>query len=93
MIRFKRPLKLFQRYSIRTEVVCWDERAFYLEQTFQRGSTFIAKAVVEARFLSTSGERIPADKVVVLAGYSEPSPPMPAWIEDWQRAQPPMNDF
>jgi len=91
-IRFKKPLKLFQRYEIETEVLCWDHRAFFLVQTFTRDETFVAKAVVEARFLSTSGERITSAQILALTDYQGPSPAMPDWIADWQRAQPAMSD-
>jgi len=72
MIRFKKPLKLFQRYDITTEVVCWDHRAFFLVQTFSRDEEFVAKAVVEARFLSTSGERISATVAACSAFDEQP---------------------
>ncbi len=90
-IRFKKPLKLFQRYEIETEVVCWDHKAFYLVQTFYRNEKFLAKAVVEARFLSMRGRKIKANEILTMVDYSEPSPPMPDWIADWQRAQPAMS--
>jgi len=92
-IRFKKPLKLFQRYEIETEVVCWDHRAFYLVQTFSRNEKFIAKAVVEARFLSMRGKKIKANEILSMMDYKEASPPMPGWIADWQRAQPAMSDI
>ncbi len=91
-IRFKHSLKLFQQYEIETEVVCWDHRAFYLVQTFTRNDEFVAKAAVEARFLSTSGKRIPVSDLLVMMGHTSPSPPMPAWISDWQHAQPGMSE-
>ena len=91
-IRFKRPLKFFQQYEIETEVVCWDHRAFYLVQTFTRNKEFVAKAVVEARFLSTSGKKIAAGDLIALMKHKDPSPPMPEWISDWQRAQPAMSE-
>jgi len=92
MIRFKRPLKLFQRYEIETEVLCWDHRAFYLQQTFTRNEEFVAKAIVEARFLSTSGKKVKAADLLHLISHTDPSPPMPGWVVDWQKAQPSMSD-
>lgn len=92
-IRFKQSLKLFQRFEINTEVACWDHWAFYIVQTFTREETFVAKAVVEIRFLSTSGKKITANEIVKLLNYQEPSPPMPDWIADLQRAQPAMSDI
>ena len=92
-IRFKKPLKLFQRYEIETEVACWDHRAFYLVQTFSRNEQFLAKAVVEARFLSVNGRKIKAIEILSMMNCTEASPPMPGWIADWQRAQPAMSDI
>ena len=31
-ISYKKAMKLFQRYLIKTRIVCWDERAFYVQQ-------------------------------------------------------------
>lgn len=91
-IRFKRPLKLFQQYEIESEVVCWDHRAFYIVQTFTRNEAFVAKAVVEARFLSTDGKKISAGDLIKMIEHTEPSPPMPEWISNWQLAQPAMSE-
>ncbi len=33
-IRFQRSLKLFQKFSITTEVVGWDEKSIYMQQVF-----------------------------------------------------------
>uniref|UniRef100_A0A8C5RSV6 Protein THEM6 n=1 Tax=Laticauda laticaudata TaxID=8630 RepID=A0A8C5RSV6_LATLA len=32
--RFRRSLKLWERFAIRTRMLCWDDHAFYLEQQF-----------------------------------------------------------
>jgi len=53
-IRFKRSLTLFQKFTIRTSVVGWDDRSIYLEQLFISKGELVAKAVVDARFLKKS---------------------------------------
>lgn len=92
-IRFKRSLKPFQRYDITTEVVCWDHWSFYIVQTFSSDDTFMAKAVVDIRFLAKSGEKIPTSELTKMMEVQQPSPPMPDWIADWQRSQTAMSDI
>ncbi|KAM9308847.1 LOW QUALITY PROTEIN: protein THEM6 [Gastrophryne carolinensis] len=33
-VRYRRSLRLLEAFQIRTRLLCWDERAFYLEQRF-----------------------------------------------------------
>lgn len=94
-IRFRRSLKLFERYTITTRVIAWNERSVYIEQVFERtgtsGTQAVATALIDARFLSTSGERIGTAQLLDVAaaddalGFdgSESSPAMPPWVESW----------
>ena len=34
-VRFRRSLKLFQPFSIKTKIVCWDQKWVYLEQRIE----------------------------------------------------------
>ncbi|KAM4688722.1 protein THEM6 [Discoglossus pictus] len=33
-VRYRRSLKLFENFEIRTRLLCWDDKAFYVEQRF-----------------------------------------------------------
>src|SRR5512144_2767189 len=35
-IRFRSPLKAFQKYELRTRIIYWDDDTFYLRQRFER---------------------------------------------------------
>ena len=82
-IRFKRSLKLWQRFNIVTSVVGWDDRSIYLEQVFISKGSIVAKAVVDARFLSKTGERITPEKLMAFLDIDMPPPDLPDWIESW----------
>jgi len=82
-IRFKKSLTLFQRFTIRTRVVGWDERSIYLEQQFIAKDKLIAKAVVDARFLSKSGERILPPQLMEFLELTDSMPDMPEWVASW----------
>jgi len=82
-IRFRKSLKLWQRFTITTTVVGWDDRSIYLEQVFTSKGSLVAKAVVDARFLSKKGERITPAMLMDFLSIEEPAPEMPEWIESW----------
>ena len=86
-IRFRRSLTLLQRFEIETRVVGWDDKAFVLEQRFERGTETVADAFVRARFLSKTGERIAPRDVLALVGEGEQSPEMPEPIARWNADQ------
>jgi len=65
-VEYRRSLKLWQKVNITTRIIGWDEKSFFLEQVFNRGDTHIATLTIDARFLSTSGERIGSAQLMQL---------------------------
>ena len=49
-IRFKKSLQLFQHFDLITKIESWDERNFYIRQTFVRGDVLIAEGYIKGRF-------------------------------------------
>lgn len=90
-IRFKRSLKLFQRFTIRTKVLGWDERSIYLEQTFLVKDKLVAKAVVDARFLSRKGGKVTPSQLLTLLGLESRSPVLPEWVSTWVQSNEQLN--
>jgi len=84
-IRFRRSLQLFQAFEVETTVIGWDDKAFIIQHRFLRGAELVAEAVVRARFLRRGGGTVSSRELLDLAGKSEPSPTLPAWIDAWNR--------
>ncbi|UCB56078.1 MAG: thioesterase family protein [Thiotrichales bacterium] len=63
-IRFRYPLKLFQKYRLRTRIVWWDESTFYFRQIFERNGRVLATGYVCATLLGEDG---PIDPGRILA--------------------------
>lgn len=82
-IRFKRSLKLWQRFTIRTKVVGWDDRSIYLEQHFISKGNLVAKAVVDARFLSKKGGAVTTDELLQFLEIKNEPPELEPWIASW----------
>lgn len=82
-IQIKKSLKLGQVFSINTRVIGWSDKAVYMEQVYMRGETFIARALVDARFLSLKGERVSNQELLDLLGLVRSSPTLPNYLQLW----------
>jgi len=82
-IRFKRSLKLFQKFIIRTSVIGWDERSIYLEQLFISKGKLVAKAVVDARFLKKKGGIVTPAELLAFLEIDQSSSELPDWVATW----------
>jgi acyl-CoA thioesterase FadM len=71
---FRRSLNPFERYTLETRVLGWDDRWAYLEQTFINSKgELAARGFVKAAFLK-EGKRLDMGDVVFAGGASGPSP-------------------
>jgi len=92
-IRFRRSLKLFQRFEVETRVIGWDDKAFLMQQRFLRrkrrtgAMDVIAEGVVRARFVSRAGAVPAADFLALLGARNATSPELPEWIAQWNAVQ------
>lgn len=82
-IRFKKSLTLFQKFTIRTRVVGWDERSIYLEQQFLSKGKLVAKAVVDARFLKKKGGNVAPAELLAFLNIEHNRPDLPDWVATW----------
>ena len=82
-IRFRLSLKLFQVYQVRTRLLGWDRRWFYLEHSFtdQRGSC--AAVGITRAGLRKDGAWVNTDDVADCVCPGARSPIIPAHVHDW----------
>ncbi len=85
-VRYRRSLLPFQRYDIRTRLVGWDERWFYVEQRFERAGETVAAALVKGLFLGPEG-RVPTQAVVDATGHHVDPPALPEAVAAWQESE------
>ncbi|GAA4728697.1 hypothetical protein GCM10023216_20120 [Isoptericola chiayiensis] len=85
---YKRSLQLFDRVTLTTRTLGWDERVVYLEQVFTARDRFCARGLVAGRFLGKDGTRVAPSDVVALLGDDAPaaSPELPDDVAAWARA-------
>lgn len=78
-IRFRKSLTPFQKFYIRTHLVGWDERYFFLRQKFivpsYDGEELYASAVIKGRFLKKGGVKVSPDELFAAAEIQAPERP------------------
>lgn len=83
-ITFQRPLKLFQRFTLTTTIVGWDEKWIYMEQTFEHEGKRAATAFVKGILRGKEGS-VPTAEVMAAVGVMSAPPPLPAPFREWVR--------
>ena len=83
-IRYRKSLLPFERFTVRSRVVCWDEKWHYFEHILERRGEVAAHAYVRGLMRGPEGNVRPKE-LLELAGTPElASPEMPPDIEAWR---------
>ena len=96
-VRFRRRIRGFERFEVRSRAVCWDDKFIYIEQSmWKRNGECTSHVLYRSAVTDKNGIVIPA-RVLSAMGQDSPSPVMPKWIAHWTRAEsarpwPPMQD-
>jgi acyl-CoA thioesterase FadM len=78
-ITYRRSLPLWARYQLSSRLVCWDERWFYMEQTFTGKDGLVAIGWVKGALLNKT-VTVPPQQIMELVHPGLESPPMPESI-------------
>ncbi len=81
-IRYKMSLLPFQRYRLRTRLLGWDEKWFYIEQRFERKNRTIAVALVKSLFRGDQ-RNLPPAEVLRHVNADLNTPDLPDQIKKW----------
>lgn len=96
-VRYRSRVRTFEKFSMKSRAICWDEKFMYLEQCMVKQDGEVANhALYRAAVTDTNGIVAPA-RVLATLGRQEVSPPMPDWVSNWiaadaTRPWPPMQD-
>lgn len=85
MIRYRREIKWLETFALRSRIAGWDEKWFYFEHRFEKDGDVAALAYARG-VMRTRKAAVPSSDVLTLAGWSEPSPPLPEAVVRWREA-------
>jgi acyl-CoA thioesterase FadM len=97
MVRYRRRLTAFERFTMRSRVVCWDDRFIYIEQSMWKLDGECANHIIYRAAVTEKRRSIPPIRVAEVLKHDPISPPMPDWIAAWVAAEdkrpwPPMSN-
>jgi acyl-CoA thioesterase FadM len=83
VVRYRHSLRLFQRYTVRTRLLGWDERWFYLEHSFMDHRDRCVAVGVKRAGLRAENRWVGTEEVVGSVHPGATSPAIPAHVLDW----------
>lgn len=81
-ITYQRSIKAFSKITVRTRLITWTERRFYLEHLFLVGGKQAAHCYVEGLIRAPQGMMRPGD-VFAASGLTEVAPEFPEGLKKW----------
>jgi len=92
-MRYRLPLLPFQKYTLTTQIMCWDEKWVYMEHRFiikggKKDGAVAAIGLVKGSFYSKyTRATMPTSEIMQAIGQSIASPPFPDYISKWAQAE------
>ncbi|MDZ7768826.1 MAG: acyl-CoA thioesterase [Woeseiaceae bacterium] len=88
VVRYRYSLRMLQVYRVRTRLLHWDRRWFYLEHAFIDKSGRCVAAGVTRAGIRGNGNWVPAVQVVAAVGAdADPPPVAPPYLRTWLKLE------
>jgi acyl-CoA thioesterase FadM len=86
VVRYRHSIAPFERFEIRSRVLGWDTKWFYIEHLVERENRVCATGIMRV-LIRHAKENVPAEDVIALTGMTLSSPPLPSFVEQWRDAE------
>lgn len=86
-VRYRRSILPFERFDIRSRVLGWDEKWFYIEHVVEREGNLCAIGTVRTLVRSSAGNIATRDVLALLGAENTPSPELPEFVRRWRDAE------
>jgi len=88
VVRYRREIRPFERFTIRSRVLGWDEKWFYLEHIVEKDKdTFCAVGTVRTLIRGKSANITPQDVLALVGAENMQSPELPQFVLQWRDAE------
>ena len=83
--RYRRRIRLFERFEIVTRCIARDEKWFYFEQTTRRNGKACSSAILRTAVVAGPSGTVPTQTVAEALGFPEWHGRMPDWVSQlWE---------
>lgn len=87
--RYRRRVKVFEKVTMKTRLIGWDERFLYMEQSMWRKGDCTSHLLLRSAIVQASQGRagiVAPSQLAKAFGQPEESPPLPDWVKAWSMA-------
>lgn len=83
-VRYRKRIRVMQRFTMVSRLIGWDERFFYIEQSLWVAGECANQALMRSAIVG-GGRRglVPTAEVAAALGTGSVSPPLPDWVTAW----------
>ncbi|SFK92054.1 acyl-CoA thioesterase [Shimia haliotis] len=85
-VRYRRRIRTFEKITMRSRAVYWDDKFVYLEQTMWKQNGECANQALYRAAITGSNGIVPPDTVMNALPVKAPRPLAPAWVMNWIEA-------
>ncbi len=94
-VRYRRRVRMFERFEMRSRAIGWDDKFIYLEQSIWKTNGECAGHAMYRSAVTDRNGIVPPQKVMGELGLTEVDNTLPEWVQAWidadaQRPWPPM---
>ncbi|MBY0371721.1 thioesterase family protein [bacterium] len=89
ILRYRKPMKVFTRFTVSTKIIYWDDKFFYVEQKFEQNGIMKTEGLVQGCFRGKPGV-VPPAELLKRAGLKIERPALPEivkWFQSQNTAQ------
>lgn len=83
--RYRRRIRMFDRFTMISRVIGWDHRFIYMEQSMWRHGECCNHMLLRSAVTSSEGIVAPS-RIMEALDMTFDSPPLPDWVQAWIRA-------
>ncbi|MCV2881751.1 acyl-CoA thioesterase [Actibacterium sp. XHP0104] len=85
-VRYRKRIKLLDRIEMRSTLIGWDARFYYIPQSMWRRGECANEALYRVAIVGAQGIVAPAEIARIL-GWNTQSPDLPDWVQAWCDAE------
>lgn len=82
-ISFRKSLQPWQRFTVESRIVGYDDKAVFVEQRFVVAGEIFARAFMCGRFLKKTGGTVSIAELADALGVNPSEVTLPAWLARW----------
>lgn len=86
-VRYRKRIRAFDRFEMRSRLLGWDERFLYLEQSIWRKGECASQVLIRGAVTKGARGILPPAELAAVLGLAPESPALPRWAMAWIAAE------